>query len=81
MRELSDETLKKIAHEVTESLRQNLSVDWSARESVQGKLRLTLALAPLVGFDAIREQVHRVRWATPRAPRAVGIQLLHGFSA
>jgi type I restriction enzyme, R subunit len=40
VRELTDETLKKIAHELTENLRQNLSVDWSARESVQARLRL-----------------------------------------
>ncbi len=40
VRELSDDTLKKIAHELTDSLRKNLSVDWSARESVQAKLRL-----------------------------------------
>jgi type I restriction enzyme, R subunit len=40
VRELGDETLKKIAHELTENLRQNLSVDWSSRESVQAKLRL-----------------------------------------
>lgn len=40
VRELSDEILKKIAHELTESLRQNLSVDWSARESVRVRLRL-----------------------------------------
>ena len=40
LRELSDETLKKIAHELTENLRQNLSVDWSERESVRAKLRL-----------------------------------------
>ena len=40
MRELSDETLKKIAHELTENLRQNISVDWSQRESVRAKLRL-----------------------------------------
>jgi type I restriction enzyme R subunit len=40
VRELSDDTLKKIAHELTENLRQNLSVDWSARQSVQAKLRL-----------------------------------------
>jgi len=37
---LSDETLKKIAHELTENLRQSLSVDWSARDSVRAKLRL-----------------------------------------
>ncbi len=40
VRELNDETLKKIAHELTENLRQNLSVDWSERESVRAKLRL-----------------------------------------
>lgn len=40
VRELSDETLKKIAHELTENLRQNITVDWSERESVRAKLRL-----------------------------------------
>jgi type I restriction enzyme R subunit len=38
--ELTDETLKKIAHELTENLRKNLSVDWSERESVRASLRL-----------------------------------------
>jgi type I restriction enzyme, R subunit len=40
VRELSDETLKKIAHELTENLRSNVTVDWSQRESVKAKLRL-----------------------------------------
>jgi type I restriction enzyme R subunit len=40
VRELSDETLKKIAHELTENLRQNISVDWAQRENVRAKLRL-----------------------------------------
>ncbi len=40
VRELTDETLKKIAHELAENLRKNLTVDWSARESVQARLRL-----------------------------------------
>ena len=40
VKELTDETLKKIAHELTENLRQNLTVDWSERESVRAKLRL-----------------------------------------
>jgi hypothetical protein len=31
---------RRIAHELTENLRQNLSVDWSERESVRAKLRL-----------------------------------------
>ena len=40
VRELSDEILKKIAHELTVNLRHNLTVDWSSRDSVQAKLRL-----------------------------------------
>ncbi|MFN9278820.1 MAG: type I restriction endonuclease subunit R [Betaproteobacteria bacterium] len=40
VRELTDETLKKIAHELAENLRKNITVDWSARQSVQAKLRL-----------------------------------------
>lgn len=39
-RELGDETLKKIAHELAESLRRNVSVDWAVRDSVRAKLRL-----------------------------------------
>ena len=40
VRELQDETLKKIAQELTKNLRDNLTVDWSERESVRAKLRL-----------------------------------------
>lgn len=40
VKELADETLKRIAHELTESLRQNITVDWAQRESVRATLRL-----------------------------------------
>lgn len=40
VRELGDEILTKIAHELTASLRANVSVDWSSRESVRAKLRI-----------------------------------------
>ncbi|MDD2732348.1 MAG: type I restriction endonuclease subunit R [Desulfuromonadaceae bacterium] len=40
IREMGDELLKKIAHELAENLRQNIGVDWSVRESVRAKLRL-----------------------------------------
>ncbi len=40
VRELGDETLKKIAHELAESLRKSTSVDWSVRESVRASLLL-----------------------------------------
>ena len=40
VRELTDETLKKIAHELTDNLRKNITVDWSQRESMRASLRL-----------------------------------------
>lgn len=40
VKELTDETLKKIAHELTDNLRKNISVDWAQRDSVRATLRL-----------------------------------------
>jgi len=40
VREMGDEILKKIAHELAERLRQSVSVDWSVRDSVRARLRL-----------------------------------------
>lgn len=40
VREMNDEVLKKIAHDLTENLRQNIKVDWNERESVRANLRL-----------------------------------------
>jgi type I restriction enzyme R subunit len=40
VRELGDETLRKIAVELTQKLRASNSVDWYVRESVRAKLRL-----------------------------------------
>ena len=40
VKELADDTLKKIAHELTENLRKNITVDWAQRESVRATLRL-----------------------------------------
>jgi type I restriction enzyme R subunit len=40
VRELGDEILAKIAHELTASLRSNVTVDWGQRESIRAKLRL-----------------------------------------
>lgn len=40
VRELGDETLRKIAVELTENLRRSTTVDWSVRETVRARLRL-----------------------------------------
>jgi len=37
---LGDETLRKIASELTVMIRKNVSIDWTLRESVQAKLRI-----------------------------------------
>ncbi|GHO82989.1 type I restriction endonuclease subunit R [Dictyobacter formicarum] len=40
VRELGDDILRKIAVELTDQLRKNISVDWSVRETVRAKLRI-----------------------------------------
>jgi type I restriction enzyme R subunit len=63
VRELGDETLRKIAQELTTKLRASNSVDWYVRESVRAKLRLMVKTIlkkwkyPLDGQDAATETV------------------------
>lgn len=40
VRELGDETLRKLAIEVTRQLRKSTTVDWQVRESVRARLRI-----------------------------------------
>jgi type I restriction enzyme R subunit len=40
--ETYDETLRMIAKELVTSIRQNLPIDWSVKESVRAKLRSTV---------------------------------------
>ena len=40
VRELGDDILRKIAAELTDQLRKNISVDWSVRDTVRARLRL-----------------------------------------
>jgi type I restriction enzyme R subunit len=39
---LGDETLKEIARELVKRVRENVSIDWTVRESVRAKLRVTV---------------------------------------
>lgn len=41
-RELGDEVLKKIAHELTDQLRNTVTVDWAKRESVRAGIRIKI---------------------------------------
>jgi type I restriction enzyme R subunit len=40
LRKMGDDTLRKLAAELTDKLRQNTSVDWQVRDSVRAKMRL-----------------------------------------
>ena len=40
VREMDDEILKKIAQELTQSLRKNVTVDWSKHDSIRASLGL-----------------------------------------
>jgi type I restriction enzyme R subunit len=40
VRDLGDDTLKKIAVELTDNLRRNTTIDWAVRETVRARLRL-----------------------------------------
>ncbi len=40
MKVLGDETLKGIARELVETVRNNVTIDWTVREAVRAKLRV-----------------------------------------
>lgn len=60
VRELGDETLKKIAVEITEKLRRSTTVDWQVRESVRARLRLL-----------VRRTLRRYKYPPDKAVEAV----------
>lgn len=64
VRELGDETLKKIAVEITEKLRKSTTVDWQVRESVRAKLRIL-----------VRRTLQRYKYPPDKALEAVELVL------
>lgn len=57
---LGDETLKKIAVEITEKLRQSTTVDRQVRESVRAKLRIL-----------VRRTLQRYKYPPDKAQEAI----------
>ncbi|KCZ73514.1 type I site-specific deoxyribonuclease, HsdR family [Candidatus Methanoperedens nitroreducens] len=64
VRELGDETLKKIAVEITEKLRRSTTVDWQVRDSVRAKLRIL-----------VRRTLQRYKYPPDKAEDAVELVL------
>ncbi|BFT69142.1 type I restriction endonuclease subunit R [Paenibacillus sp. P36] len=60
VRMLGDETLKKIAVEITEKLRQSTTVDWQVRESVRAKLKIL-----------VRRTLQKYKYPPDKAPEAI----------
>ncbi|KAA8980825.1 type I restriction endonuclease subunit R [Halospina sp. K52047b] len=62
VRELGDETLKKIAQEITEKLRNSTTVDWQVRESVRARLR-----------NLVRRTLRKYKYPPDKAREAVDL--------
>ncbi len=59
---MGDKILMQIAKELTVSIRKNLSVDWSVRESVRSKMRMT-----------IKRLLRKYKYPPDKTPEAVQI--------
>jgi type I restriction enzyme R subunit len=64
VRELGDEILKKIAHEITGKLRSSTTVDWQVRDSVRAKLR-----------NLVRITLRRYKYPPDKADEAIELVL------
>lgn len=64
VKELGDDTLKKIAIEITQKLRASTTVDWQVRESVRAKLRIL-----------VRRTLQRYKYPPDKAVEAVELVL------
>jgi type I restriction enzyme R subunit len=60
VRELGDETLKKIAVEITEKLRKSTTVDWQVRDSVRAQLKIL-----------VRRTLQRYKYPPDKAAEAI----------
>jgi type I restriction enzyme R subunit len=64
VRELGDDILKKIAHELVEKLRASTTVDWQVRDSVRAKLR-----------NMVRILLRRYKYPPDKADEAIDLVL------
>lgn len=64
VRELGDDTLKKIAVELTDKLRKSATVDWQVRESVRARLRIL-----------VRRTLQRYRYPPDQESEAIELVL------
>lgn len=64
VRKLGDETLKKLAIEVTQKLRKSTTVDWQVRDSVRASLRVL-----------VKRTLLKYRYPPDKAPEAVELIL------
>jgi hypothetical protein len=61
---LDDETLKAIARDLVETVRNNTSIDWALREAAQAKLRVMVK-------RLLRKYYPQIGSTTPPRPRGV----------
>lgn len=64
VRELGDDTLRKLAIEVTRQLRKSTTVDWQVRDSVRARLRVL-----------VRQTLRKYKYPPDKTPGAVELIL------
>lgn len=64
LRELTDDTLKSIAKELTDKLRKSTTVDWQVRETVRAKLRIL-----------VRRTLQRFKYPPDKSDEAIELVL------
>ena len=56
---LDDETLCNIARELVETVRNNVTIDWTLRENVRAKLRTLVKRAIVIYFEILSSLMKR----------------------
>ncbi|HEX8362326.1 MAG TPA: type I restriction enzyme endonuclease domain-containing protein, partial [Longimicrobium sp.] len=64
VRELGDEVLKKLAVEITQKLRESVTIDWQKREAVRARLRIL-----------VRRSLQKWKYPPDKQPGAVELVL------
>ncbi|MDX6047600.1 MULTISPECIES: type I restriction enzyme endonuclease domain-containing protein [Bacillus] len=66
---MGDDTLKLVVHELTKSIKENMSIDWHLRESVSALIRITVkrlikkyGYPPEISKEAIETVTERTGW-------------------
>jgi hypothetical protein len=76
--EMGDEVLKRIAHELVDSVRRNATIDWSEKEQVRARMRAAIRrlLIHVIAFGAVLVAVWQAQRTARSAEQARSLPIL-----